>query len=284
MHGGQAPQAKIGTQRRLAPVNELHYWLQKRRLQLSLAIQRYTVGRVLRRIARPTLFDVLRSSTCAFVDASELLASVPPVEFSEEDLIGLKNDFVAVKKQLEGRYELSQKLRLAYPVDFAVEWQSSFLLYGLVRVLKPQTIVETGVANGHSSFIILSALEKIGRGKLVSIDIRHDVGRLVTTDKGKFWDLHLLSRPGAKGELRAILQSVAPVDLFLHDSDHLYGWQMTEYREAAAVVSVGGILVSDDIDWSYAFWDFCRERGVKPAVLIDVRKVFGFVRLTEGGQ
>lgn len=155
---------------------------------------------------------------------------------------------------------------------------------GGIRVLKPRIVAETGVANGHSSFVILSALKANSQGKLVSIDIRKDVGQLVTAEESETWDLRLLARPGARDELRAVLQSVAPIDLFIHDSEHLYGWQMTEYRAAAAVLSHGGILVSDDVDSSYAMWDFCRERDLQPAVLIDDRKVLGLVSLREGKQ
>jgi predicted O-methyltransferase YrrM len=258
---------------------ELHHRLQKRRVQLSLAIRKHVVDRALRRITEPTLIDVLRGSACAVTDARELIKNLPFVELTEEKLTELKNEFAAASQQLRSGYEHAEQLRLAYPVNWAVEAQSSFLLYGLVRALKPQTVVETGVANGHSSFVILSALKTNGRGRLVSVDIRNDVGRLVTADQGEGWDLRLLSRPGARDELRAVLQSVAPIDLFIHDSEHLYGWQMTEYRAAAAVLPHGGILVSDDIDSSYAFWDFCRERDVKPAVLIDGRKTLGLARL-----
>ena len=259
----------------------LQYWLQNRRIRLFLAIRYYVVYRVLRRIAEPTLIDVLRGSACAVTDAGELVKNIPLVQLAEKELAGLKDDFAVVKRQLKSRYDLAEKLRLAYPVNWAVEEQSAFTLYSLVRTLKPQTVVETGVANGHSSFVILSALKTNGRGRLVSIDIWNDVGRLVTAEEGEIWDLRLLSRPGARDELRAVLRSVAPVDIFVHDSEHLYAWQMTEYRAAAAVLSRSGILVSDDIDSSYAFWDFCRECGVKPAVLIDDRKALGLVCLTE---
>jgi predicted O-methyltransferase YrrM len=262
----------------------LHYWLQKRRVQLSLTIRNYVVDRVLRRITEPTLIDVLRGSACMVTNASELIKSISLVALKEEELVALKNDFAVVKKQLKDRYERAEQLRLAYPVDWAVEEQGSFMLYSLVRVLKPRIVAETGVANGHSSFVILSALKANSQGKLVSIDIRKDVGQLVTAEEGETWDLRLLARPGARDELRAVLQSVAPIDLFIHDSEHLYGWQMTEYRAAAAVLSHGGILVSDDVDSSYAMWDFCRERDLQPAVLIDDRKALGLVSLREGKQ
>jgi hypothetical protein len=245
-----------------------------------LTVRKFVVDRALRRIAEPTLIDVLRGSTRTVTDAVELLKNVPLVEFSEEEIIELKDGFSAVQQQLRSRYEHAEQLQLAYPINWAVEEQGSFMLYSLVRVLKPQIVVETGVANGHSSFVILSAMKTNGQGKLVSIDIRNDVGRLVTAEEGENWDFRLLSRPGAENELCAVLHSVAPVDLFIHDSEHLYGWQMVEYRAAATVLPHDGILVSDDVDLSYAFWDFCRERSLEPVTLLDDRKALGLVCLT----
>jgi methyltransferase family protein len=243
---------------------KLHYWLQNRRIRLFLAIRHYVVDRALRRITEPTLIDVLRGSSCVVTDTSDLVENVPLRQLVEKVPVEVKNDFALVRQQLKSRYELTDQLQLAYPANWAVEERSAFALYSLIRALNPQTVVETGVANGHSSFVILSALKTNGQGKLVSIDIWNDVGRLVAAEEGENWDLRLLSRPGARDELCAVLQSVAPVDIFIHDSEHLYAWQMTEYQAAAAVLSRSGILISDDIDSSYAFWDFCRERDLKP--------------------
>lgn len=45
------------------------------------------------------------------------------------------------------------------------------LVYAIVRVLKPEIVVETGVASGLSSAYILQALEENRKGKLYSIDL-----------------------------------------------------------------------------------------------------------------
>ena len=44
-------------------------------------------------------------------------------------------------------------------------------LYFLVRELKPEKIIETGVHRGVSSLFILQALEDNGKGELYSIDL-----------------------------------------------------------------------------------------------------------------
>jgi hypothetical protein len=45
-------------------------------------------------------------------------------------------------------------------------------LYLLTRLLRPNAIVETGVAAGVSSYFILQALQDIGKGQLYSVDSR----------------------------------------------------------------------------------------------------------------
>jgi hypothetical protein len=44
-------------------------------------------------------------------------------------------------------------------------------IYAVVRILKPRAMVETGVANGKSSALILRALERNGSGRLYSVDL-----------------------------------------------------------------------------------------------------------------
>lgn len=44
--------------------------------------------------------------------------------------------------------------------------------------------------------------------------------------------------------------------MFLHDSDHSYRWRMFEYTTVRDRLKSDGILLSDDVDVSYAFIDF----------------------------
>ncbi|ACR41605.1 O-methyltransferase [Saccharolobus islandicus] len=83
---------------------------------------------------------------------------------------------------------LKQRLlttKLLYPMNFGLGEKSSFLIYCLIREIKPQLVIETGVANGISTFLILNAIMKNGNGKLYSIDISKDVGVILSEKEKK---------------------------------------------------------------------------------------------------
>lgn len=98
------------------------------------------------------------------------------------------------------------------------------LLYFLVRVLRPDTVVETGVAAGFSSRAMLSALRENGHGKLYSSDFPYFrlpdpekfVGYIVEPDLRDRWELHTR---GDQVNLQEISLKIERVDLFHYDSD-----------------------------------------------------------------
>ena len=155
-------------------------------------------------------------------------------------------------------------------------------LYSLLRKLKPDLAVETGVCNGVSTAFILLALHENGKGRLYSIDLPEVAGRHY--EEGTFW----LGKGGAvipegeepgwmippylkdrwdlilgksQDELPPLLARLGSIDFFLHDSEHSYECMWFEYNEAYRVLRVGGVLMSDDIIWNGAFQRFARERG-----------------------
>jgi predicted O-methyltransferase YrrM len=124
------------------------------------------------------------------------------------------------------------------------------VLYALVRISRPAAVLETGVHDGLSSALILRALERNGHGALTSIDLPSTdlplgvdgPGWLVRPSLRKRWKLLL-------GDSRKLLSSAAaaaPVDLFIHDSDHSRGHREFELRAVRGAMSPGGLLVSDD--------------------------------------
>ena len=154
-------------------------------------------------------------------------------------------------------------------------------LDALVRSHRPQIVVETGVANGASTRAILSALNRNASGALYSFDVDPRVTKAALGHEGEnLWRLHILKDHSLFQELKQAVASIgAPVDLWYHDSDHSYSWQLSEYRLAFEFLRPGGFLVSDDIDGNEAFGDFLRESGLLVAYAIfDTRKVCGFVQ------
>jgi len=152
-------------------------------------------------------------------------------------------------------------------------------LWGLVRSVRPDRMLETGIADGASTRVVLDAMEANDRGALFGVDIDRNVGRLARESSGAHrWKLTVLPKRGRARALRALLRSVGPLDAFLHDSDHSYPWQLFEYREAWRVLAPGGWLLSDDANASYALMDFVRSVGQPLFLLAHPRKLFAVVR------
>ena len=165
-----------------------------------------------------------------------------------------------------------------WQVDLAVRQ----FLWGFVRTNRPSRGLETGVADGASTRVILDAMEANARGNLFSVDIDRDVGRLARDSKGApRWQLTVLPPRGRARSLRALVARVGPLDFFLHDSDHSYPWQWFEYQEAWRALAPGGWLLSDDINASYALLDFSRSVSRPLWILSHPRKLFGALRKEE---
>lgn len=134
--------------------------------------------------------------------------------------------------------------------------------YILIRKYHLQTIVETGVSMGWSSFMILTALQRENSsGKLHSIDINSSTtvqrdggtGYLIPDCLKEYWDLRI-------GDVRELLEPMLlelnQIDMFIHDSDHSYAVMSFEYNLVWDFLKDSGFLCSDDINHSNAFDEF----------------------------
>ena len=153
-------------------------------------------------------------------------------------------------------------------------------LYAILRHLKPDIVVETGVCNGASTSYILKALDKNGKGKLYSIDFPEIMGAdneeiwegkgssVLTQDKSSGWmvpqdlrgrwDLRL----GKSQEvLPPLVEELEEIDFFIHDSEHSYRCMKFEFEAAYPHIREGGILASHDIDMNTAFQDFAKTQN-----------------------
>jgi len=163
-----------------------------------------------------------------------------------------------------------------YPLFYNSNPRTLELLKMLIKELRPKTVIETGVANGVSTRQILSSFKefRLDDSKLYSFDIDYRVG---TPD--------LLSNPqfnfvviDSQNSFLDAMREIKSVDLFYHDSDHSYYNQMLEYETAWEVLnSKNGVLVSDDINWSNAFLDFCKKVNRTPLLLSDGAKFAGII-------
>ena len=185
-------------------------------------------------------------------------------------------EYEALRHELQRRVEATKGV---YPDFFAVEGRSACVIYALTRFFRPQTVLETGVANGHSSYFILHAIERNGTGQLHSIDIANDVGSLLSAEERQRWKLHIVDVHRPEQSLREIVQSVPTIDLFLHDADHSYRGVWRELVTVWSRLSPNALVAADDCDYSWAFADFCREHKLSFQLMFDKRKLFGVSRL-----
>jgi predicted O-methyltransferase YrrM len=146
-------------------------------------------------------------------------------------------------------------------------------IYCCVRVLKPENMIETGVAHGASSWIILNAMHKNKKGKLFSIDLpdndtnaaynfksKSKTGWIVPEKLRNSWELRL---GDAKIILPEILNRLKQLDIFFHDSDHSYEHMKFEFETVIPYLSHKGIILSDDVHKNDAFREFTAMNTMK---------------------
>ena len=139
-------------------------------------------------------------------------------------------------------------------------------LYLLIRLLKPNRILETGVASGSSSAYLLCALRDNKKGKLFSIDLPPDnlptgkcAGWIVPEHLRDYWSLHI---GDSKELLKPLLVEIGEIDCFVHDSLHTYEHMMWEFRTAWEYIRPNGLFLSHDVGANEAFFDFMKEKGI----------------------
>ena len=221
----------------------------------------------------PSLRTILRAGdvyTSGLDLAERVLRPICQVNSIEE----LRVEYEGLSCELSKRYP---SRTLTYPEAFGVQSGSAFLLYAAIRLLQPEKVVETGVANGHSSYFLLRAMDRNQKGVLHSIEVKQDVGVLLDPGERSRWKLHIIARRRMQNEFLQAMSVIGPVDIFIHDSDHQYGWQSFELNAVLPYLSPSSLILSDDVDVSYAFLDFCSRQRLRPIFLLQPQRVFGLV-------
>jgi hypothetical protein len=136
------------------------------------------------------------------------------------------------------------------------------VVWCLARHLPTKAVVETGVARGVTSRVILEALQRSGDGgRLCSIDLpaldttlHSEIGAAVPDELRSRWTyLNGTSR----SRLPALLAELGEIDLFVHDSSHTTRNVRFELERAWGALRKGAI-VADDIERNTAFGAFMR--------------------------
>lgn len=145
--------------------------------------------------------------------------------------------------------------------------------YALIRETKPKIVIETGTADGCLTSWILSAMHRNNLGKLLSIDIPPQKGKLTMTTSLSINNVgHLIPQAYRdrweyhEGDAKVLLPKLLienDVDIFIHDSMHTRTHMLFEYNCARALMRPNTIIISHDILWNKAFFSFTASHNLK---------------------
>ena len=172
-----------------------------------------------------------------------------------------------------------------------ISFDDGKILYGLVRALKPDFVIETGVAAGVSTSFFGAALIENGRGRLFSVELPPEVaGQRTLADgsvyawheRGVGWaipdeikhalgDRHRLTLQDVRTALPSLLNELPYVDIFFHDDLHTPDHMYWEYDAVWPRLSSRGVLISDDAN--HGWIKFCVERGLNETAFHNVDRL-----------
>ena len=161
---------------------------------------------------------------------------------AEEASLWVHSNFANVKKK---------KPNLPFPNHYNADSSLSMICYALTRYLKPTVVLETGVANGITSAIVLLAIERNNCGKLISVDLPPlsdpfgvYTGLGIPEHLRKYWILHLGS---TRQLLPKIVKETTNMGLFISDSANIYTLQRYEFESVWKVLASGGVMIFNNI-------------------------------------
>ena len=201
---------------------------------------------------------------------------------SAKELISL---LITNHQEIDSALEVAKKLlnvnlsqhveKLNEPVRWNSGLELQHILIALVILTKPEVVVETGTANGASAAAILAGLEFNKAGHLWSFDIK--LANPVLVGERLKQRATFVKVSGKESDLSKqlldIKQSNKGFSIFLHDADHSFLGQQSDYK--LAKINRFDLILSDDIDASLAFCEFAKTQGV---TLYDSPKFIGAVR------
>lgn len=160
------------------------------------------------------------------------------------------------------------------------QFRAPFELYALVRLLRPDHVVETGVSSGVSSAHVLLALARNGRGRLHSVDLptpqrgtdfsSRDSPVALPPGRASGWAVPPRIRAGwdlrigaSEKILPGLVRRLGSVGLFLHDSRHTPRHLTFELETVRPKLVSGAVVLADNTVWTgRAFPRFARSLGV----------------------
>ena len=151
--------------------------------------------------------------------------------------------YIETKIKINSLGKLNKKI-LNNIKDYYGGSSNTFLIYFFVRLLRPNSVVETGVAAGFSSQSILEALKKNKKGKLYSSDLR-------------YYRVKVNYKPGF------IKKKIKKIDLLHYDSEKYYFSKKIFFNSVKNILNKNTVIIFDDIQDDLFFYDFIKKHSDK---------------------
>jgi Methyltransferase domain len=123
---------------------------------------------------------------------------------------------------------------------------------------RPEVVIETGVAHGVTSRIMLEALAQNQLGHLWSVDLpfpfdhrlHSETGIVITDACRSRWSY---VEGSSRRRLPPLVAQVGHLEMFIHDSLHTAENTLFEMEQAAGAMRSGGVMLVDDINLNQGF-------------------------------
>ncbi len=165
------------------------------------------------------------------------------------------------REDAELHSQLARHLRFRFAIKHKLPLGHRLGWYVLARVLRPSTIVETGIYDGLGSLAMLRALERNAlegtSGELISFDIDPRAGSVVRAGLRGRWQRHV----GSTGMLLEAALAGREVGLMIQDTGHDERNQRFEYGVVLAHAAPTLALIDGSGGWAPALPALCEERG-----------------------
>jgi hypothetical protein len=185
----------------------------------------------------------------------------------------LGKDLRYIKEKLAEKYSRERLKDFSVGASAGIKEVS---LYLMIKKFKPKLMIETGVANGVSTYFILKAMKQNGIGRLISIDLPNYKEGGYITSEGQLDKVFISksTKPGwivpegfrdiwtlKLGRSSDVLPKLkVQPDAFMHDSEHSYKTMSFELEWAIKHMKEG-VILCDDSNVNNAYSDFCKRHN-----------------------
>ncbi len=157
------------------------------------------------------------------------------------------------------------------------------LLYFVTRLIRPTTVLETGVAAGWSSFAFLKAIDKNTKGTLLSSDLPYFrikdpekyVGFVVPEFLRKSNWILLIN--GDRKNFKSLLNKEIKIELAHYDSDKRKMARRQFFKKVSGKLAPDSILIMDDIQNNCAFKEYVDKKKLTYCVIESEGKYVGVI-------